>query len=79
MGYSCACSRLLRRALRHVAIHGFCRRRSDLFASGLIELRAGVYVFFDLDQQLRGVCAREDIALSVLASVIGHNRAAGMA
>lgn len=46
-------------------------------ASGLTELRAGVYVFFDLDQQSRGVCAREDIALSVLASVIGHNRAAG--
>ena len=46
-------------------------------ASGLTALRAGVYVFFDLDQQSRGVCAREDIALSVLARVIGQNRAAG--
>ena len=46
-------------------------------ADGLTELRAGVYVFFDLDQQSRGVCDRSDIALSVLASVIGHNRAAG--
>ncbi|MBT6274375.1 MAG: hypothetical protein HOI95_09600 [Chromatiales bacterium] len=46
-------------------------------AQGLTELRAGVYVFFDLDQQSRGVCDRSDIALSVLASVIGHNRAAG--
>ena len=46
-------------------------------AAGLTELRPGVYVFFDLDQQSRGVCAETDIAVSVLASVIGHNRAAG--
>jgi len=46
-------------------------------ATGLTEYRAGVYVFFDLDQQSRGVCAREDLALHVLASVIGHNREAG--
>lgn len=46
-------------------------------ASGLTELRAGVYVFFDLDQQSRGVCTEGDIAVSVLASVIGHNKAAG--
>jgi D-serine deaminase-like pyridoxal phosphate-dependent protein len=32
---------------------------------------------FDLDQQSRGVCDTDEIALSVLASVIGHNRAAG--
>ena len=44
---------------------------------GLTELRAGVYVFFDLDQQSRGVCETDEIALSVLASVIGHNRSAG--
>ena len=43
-------------------------------ASALTELRAGVYVLFDLDQQSRGVCAREVIALSVLASVIGHRQ-----
>ncbi|MEM9056144.1 MAG: alanine racemase [Pseudomonadota bacterium] len=48
------------------------RRCSD----GLTELRAGVYMFFDLDQQSRGVCRREEIALSVLATVIGHNEAA---
>lgn len=46
-------------------------------AAGLTELRAGVYVFFDLDQQSRGVCRREEIALSVLATVIGHNVDAG--
>ena len=46
-------------------------------AAGLTEMRAGVYVFFDLDQQSRGVCRREEIALSVLATVIGHNVDAG--
>jgi len=45
--------------------------------SGVTELRAGVYTVFDMDQQARGVCATEEIAMSVLSSVIGHNRAAG--
>ena len=45
--------------------------------SGVTEVRSGVHVFFDLDQLGRGVCRPEDLALSVLASVIGHNRAAG--
>jgi D-serine deaminase-like pyridoxal phosphate-dependent protein len=51
-----------------------------LFATdlgGVTELRAGVYTVFDMDQQSRGVCETDEIALSVLASVIGHNRAAG--
>ncbi|WP_420731755.1 alanine racemase [Hwanghaeella sp. 1Z406] len=43
-------------------------------ATGLTEYRAGVYVFFDLDQQSRGVCQTQELALSVLATVIGHNR-----
>jgi D-serine deaminase-like pyridoxal phosphate-dependent protein len=50
-----------------------------LFATdldGVTELRAGVYTVFDLDQQSRGVCDTGEIALCVLASVIGHNRAA---
>lgn len=38
------------------------------------ELRAGVYVFFDLYQSGLGVCALEDIALSVLTTVISHKR-----
>lgn len=38
---------------------------------GITELRAGVYMFFDLVQHGIGVCAREDIAVSVLATVIG--------
>jgi D-serine deaminase-like pyridoxal phosphate-dependent protein len=44
---------------------------------GVTEMRPGVYVFFDLDQVGIGACALEDIAVSVLASVIGHNRRAG--
>ncbi len=38
------------------------------------ELRAGVYMFFDLVQAGIGVCDLDDIALSVLATVIGHQR-----
>jgi len=39
---------------------------------GLTEFRAGVCVFFDLFQAGVGVCSTDDIALSVLATVIGH-------
>ena len=39
---------------------------------GVTEVRAGVYVFFDLVMAGIGVCAVDDIALSVLATVIGH-------
>jgi D-serine deaminase-like pyridoxal phosphate-dependent protein len=39
---------------------------------GVTEVRAGVYVFFDLVMAGLGVCDVNDIALSVAASVIGH-------
>lgn len=39
---------------------------------GITELRAGVYVFFDLFMSNVGVCTADDIALSVLTTVIGH-------
>ena len=39
---------------------------------GVTELRAGVYVFFDLFQAGVGICKPEDIALSLLVTVIGH-------
>ncbi|WP_028216462.1 DSD1 family PLP-dependent enzyme [Paraburkholderia oxyphila] len=39
---------------------------------GVSEVRAGVYVFFDLVMHNVGVCATDDIALSVLTTVIGH-------
>lgn len=41
-------------------------------AAGVTEIRAGVYVFHDLVMAGLGVCRVEDIALSVLATVIGH-------
>lgn len=40
--------------------------------SGITEVRAGVYMFFDLVMAGLQVCTSEDIALSVLVSVIGH-------
>lgn len=39
---------------------------------GVTEVRAGVFMFFDLVMHGIGVCAIDDIALSVLATVIGH-------
>jgi D-serine deaminase-like pyridoxal phosphate-dependent protein len=44
---------------------------------GVAEARAGVFAFGDLVQAQLGTCEVEDIALSVLASVIGHNRDRG--
>lgn len=40
--------------------------------AGVTEVRAGVFVFFDLVMAGIGVCRVEDIALSVLATVTGH-------
>jgi D-serine deaminase-like pyridoxal phosphate-dependent protein len=40
-------------------------------ATGLTDMRPGVYVFGDLMQSAIGTCSVEDIALTVLASVIG--------
>lgn len=44
---------------------------------GVTELRAGVYVFQDLVMAGLGVCTPQDIAASVLTSVIGHRRDKG--
>ena len=44
---------------------------------GVTELRAGVYVFQDLVMAGLGVCAPQDIAVSVLTSVIGRQRSKG--
>ncbi|MEM5342000.1 DSD1 family PLP-dependent enzyme [Paraburkholderia azotifigens] len=46
---------------------------------GVTEVRAGVYVFFDLVMHNVGVCATGDIALSVLTTVIGHQENKGWA
>ena len=45
--------------------------------TGVTEVRAGVFVFFDLVMAGIGVCSIDDIAISVLASVIGHQPAKG--
>lgn len=44
---------------------------------GVTEVRAGVFAFFDLVMAGIGVCTPDDIALSVLATVIGHQHAKG--
>lgn len=45
--------------------------------TGVTELRAGVFMFFDLVMLGIDVCAVDDIALSVLTTVIGHQSAKG--
>lgn len=45
--------------------------------AGVTELRAGVYVFFDLVMAGIEVCDVDDIALSVLTTVIGHQTSRG--
>ena len=42
--------------------------------AGVTEARAGIYMFWDLAQLSRKMCREEDIAASVLTSVIGHTR-----
>ncbi|MDQ0470031.1 D-serine deaminase-like pyridoxal phosphate-dependent protein [Labrys wisconsinensis] len=40
--------------------------------AGVTEVRAGVFMFFDLVMVGIGACSLDDIAISVLASVVGH-------
>ena len=42
--------------------------------TGVTEVRAGVYMFYDLVMAGLGVCDERDIAISVLTSVIGHQK-----
>lgn len=45
--------------------------------AGVTEVRAGVFVFFDLVMAGIDVCRQDDIALSVLTTVLGHQRDRG--
>lgn len=45
--------------------------------TGVTEVRAGVFMFYDLVMAGLGVCDRSDIAISVLASIIGHQKGKG--
>jgi D-serine deaminase-like pyridoxal phosphate-dependent protein len=49
-----------------------CGQRFD----GVSEVRAGVYMFQDLSLVELGICDRSSIAMTVLATVVGHNRSA---
>jgi D-serine deaminase-like pyridoxal phosphate-dependent protein len=44
---------------------------------GVTEVRAGVYAFGDLVQAELGTCSIDDIAIGVIATVIGHNHQHG--
>lgn len=50
---------------------------ASIATSGVTEMRAGVYAFFDLVQAGIGVCTIDDIALSVLTTVLGHQQKKG--
>lgn len=50
---------------------------SAVHLEGVTELRAGVYVFFDLVMHNVGVCRLDELALSVLTTVIGHQAEKG--
>lgn len=50
---------------------------SALNLEGVTEVRAGVYVFFDLVMHNIGVCQADELALSVLSTVIGHQKDKG--
>ena len=72
-----ACAEALRRAGMSCAVVSVGSTPTATFArsfEGVTEVRTGVYVFHDLVMAGLGVCAVEDIAISVLGSVIGHQR-----
>lgn len=50
---------------------------SALSLKDVTEVRAGVYVFFDLVMHNIGVCQTDELALSVLTTVIGHQKDKG--
>lgn len=50
---------------------------SALSLEDVTEVRAGVYVFFDLVMRNIGVCQTDELALSVLTTVIGHQQDKG--
>jgi D-serine deaminase-like pyridoxal phosphate-dependent protein len=74
------CSATLRQAGLPCAVVSVGSTPTAHFArdlTGVTEVRAGVFVFMDLVMAGLGVCSIDDIAVSVLATVIGHQRAKG--
>ena len=71
----CKAAALLRNAgfdISIVSVGSTPTALTDEDLTGVTELRAGVYVFFDLFQAGVGICKPEDIAISLLVTVIGH-------
>lgn len=69
------CARVLREAglpCERVSVGSTPTALSATDLTGVTEVRAGVYVFFDLVMAGIGVCTPDEIALSVLTTVIGH-------
>ena len=76
-----AAARRIRDAGRNCAVISVGSTPTALHArslEGVTEMRPGVYQFGDLAQVCLGSCRFEDIAISVLTTVIGHNRNSGM-
>jgi D-serine deaminase-like pyridoxal phosphate-dependent protein len=72
-----ACARALRDAGHASPVVSVGSTPTATFArsfEGVTEVRIGVYVFNDLVMAGLGVCELDDIAISVLGSVIGHQR-----
>lgn len=70
----------LRLAGHHCPVVSVGSTPTALFAEdlqGVTEVRAGVYVFMDLVMAGLDVCSVDDIALSVLVTVIGHQATKG--
>ncbi|RON48269.1 alanine racemase [Pseudomonas frederiksbergensis] len=73
-------SQLLTRAGFNLPIISVGSTPTALFTedlSGVTEVRAGVFAFFDLVMAGLGVCQVQDIAVSVLTTVIGHQAEKG--
>jgi D-serine deaminase-like pyridoxal phosphate-dependent protein len=69
------CAQLLRRAGLPCPVVSIGSTPTATYAEdlmGVTEVRAGVYMFFDLVMAGLGVCGIEDISVSVLTSVIGY-------
>lgn len=64
-------------ACDHVSVGSTPTALAAKSLDGITEVRAGVYVFFDLVMHNVGVCSIDDIALSVLTTVIGHQQDKG--
>jgi D-serine deaminase-like pyridoxal phosphate-dependent protein len=64
--------------VEHVSVGSTPTALAAEHLEGVTEVRAGVYMFGDLFQAAIGSCTHDDIAVTVLSSVIGHRRDEGL-